>query len=175
MAQRMQVCARIFRNELGQRAGRWQLSEPELSMLWTCREAPAEGFSQTELARRLAVSAAGVSGLVEQLRGAGLLEGNRAMPDRRRQVWRLTPAGEATLQTILADLSGVVSQIDIQLGESKPSDHQAGEVESREENWQRLVRTLDELIGAHTQQNNRPERPQRQSASFKDSKSKGAA
>ncbi|MEE9603187.1 MAG: MarR family winged helix-turn-helix transcriptional regulator, partial [Thermoguttaceae bacterium] len=175
LAQRMLVCARMFRNELGQRAGRWQLSEPELAMLWTCREAPTEGFSQTELAQRLAVSAAGVSGLVEQLRGAGLLEGHRTTPDRRRQFWKLTPAGEATLQTILADVSGMVRRIDIQLGESKLSDQQTPEVESREEDWQRLVRMLDELIDAHTRQSNHPQRSQRRTASFESNKRKGAA
>ncbi len=54
----------------------------------------------------MAVSPAHVSGLVEQLRRKGLLEGHRPVTDRRRQLWRLTPDGCKTLETLVADCSG---------------------------------------------------------------------
>lgn len=74
-------------------------------MLWACRRTPPGGLPQQELAAAMAVSAAQVSVLVEQLRRQGLLQGRRAQNDRRRQLWRLTPAGRARLQDVLADLS----------------------------------------------------------------------
>ena len=58
----------------------------------------------TCLAAALATSAGQVSTLVEQLRRRGLLVGHRPKADRRRQHWRITPAGRAKLQAILADL-----------------------------------------------------------------------
>jgi DNA-binding MarR family transcriptional regulator len=106
----------MFRDELSRRAGRWHLSEPEFAMLWACREALPRGVGQSELAPRLAVSAAQVSGLVEKLRSQGLLQGRRAATDRRRQFWRLTPQGQATLQANLDDMADWAAQLDAQLG-----------------------------------------------------------
>jgi len=106
LAERIVVCARLLRDDLGQRAGRWDLSEPEFSVLWICRETPPEGIGQNELADSLAISASAVSGLVERLRRRGLLEGRRGQSDRRRQLWRLTPAGRNQLYQVLADWTG---------------------------------------------------------------------
>ena len=105
LAERIVVCGRIFRDDLARQAGRWQLSEPEFLTLWVCRRVPPSGLGQNELAARLAVSAAQVSSVVEQLRRQRFLVGRRAKTDRRRKLWRLTPAGRAKLQAVLADLA----------------------------------------------------------------------
>ena len=64
------------------------------------------------MAREMAVSPAQVSGLVEQLRRKGLLEGRRSETDRRRQLWRLTTDGQATLDAMLADLDHATAELD---------------------------------------------------------------
>ncbi len=111
LAQRVLACARALREELSCRAAAWPVSEQEFLLLWNCREAPADGVGQTELAARLAVSAAQVSGLVERLRCGGMLECRRAAHDRRRQLWRLTSAGHATLDACLADLAALAQRL----------------------------------------------------------------
>ncbi len=83
------------------------LSEPEFRLLWLLfpaaeSAAAAEpALDQTALARRLAVSTAQVSALVERLRAAGCIAVAPAS-DRRRQLWRLTPAGRAAVLAIMA-------------------------------------------------------------------------
>ena len=116
LAERILVCGRILRDELVRDAGRCRLSEPEFSLLWACRDAPPTGLGQNELAARLAVSAAQVSGLVERLRVAELLEGRRGQTDRRRQLWRLTPAGQAALAASLTHVADWAEQLDRRLG-----------------------------------------------------------
>jgi DNA-binding MarR family transcriptional regulator len=80
------------------------LSQPQFSVLWACHDAPATGISQAELVDRLAVSAAHVSGIVEQLRCKGLLQPRRLAADRRRQVWTLTPTGQLAMATLASAL-----------------------------------------------------------------------
>jgi len=106
LAERIVVCARLLRDDLNQRAGRCDVSEPEFSLLWICRQSPPEGIGQNELADSLAISASAVSGLVERLRRRGLLQGRRGQSDRRRQLWRLTPAGRSRLHEVLAAWTG---------------------------------------------------------------------
>lgn len=122
LAERILVCGRLFRAELTRRAGRWRLSESEFSLLLACRKAPTAGLSQKELAAILAASPSAVSGLVEQLRRAGLLDGHRAEADRRRQLWRLSSAGRARVQAVLADLADWAARLDEQLGAVDRSD-----------------------------------------------------
>jgi DNA-binding MarR family transcriptional regulator len=116
LAQRMLACARVFRDELASHAAEWHVNEQEFLLLWSCREAPPDGVSQTELAERLAVSPAQVSGLVERLRCGRLLESRRAECDRRRQLWRLTPAGQVVLGDCLSDLVAWAESLDRRLG-----------------------------------------------------------
>lgn len=132
LAERILVCGRLFRDHLTRQAGRWQLSEPEFSLLWACRNAPRVGLGQKELASSLAVSPSAVSGLVEQLRRGGLVEGHRAADDRRRQLWRLTQAGQTRLRAVLDDLAAWATHLDDRL--TAP--------DSKE-----LIRLLERLVG----------------------------
>ncbi len=133
LAERIVVCGRELREVLRRLAARQGLSEPEISTLWACLGDQREGMDQRELASRLAISAAQVSGLVESLRAGGLLAGHRDQRDRRRQVWRLTPAGQAALRTAVADLADWAGRLEQRL--------QAGSSAT-------LTRALDELLAA---------------------------
>jgi DNA-binding MarR family transcriptional regulator len=116
LAQRMLACARALRDELASQAADWPVNEQEFLLLWGCHEAPPDGISQSELAGRLAVSPAQVSGLVERLRCGRLLESRRAEHDRRRQLWRLTPEGRVMLDDCLRDLAARADSLDRRLG-----------------------------------------------------------
>lgn len=106
LAERLSLCSRQLRQAVAQHGVDPGLSEAELALLWACRLPAARGQSQKELAERLCVSPAHVSGLVEQLREAGLLVSQRDGHDRRRQLWQLTPRGEARLQAVVQRLAG---------------------------------------------------------------------
>jgi len=94
-AVRVLICARGLRVRLAAEATRFGLAGTELELLWACAQAPRQGYSQGELAQILAVSPAQISGLVERLCAAGLLQCLAAEGDRRLRLWRLMPAGQA--------------------------------------------------------------------------------
>lgn len=112
----IRASGRMFRGLLANSLQRHNLAESQFSVLWICRKAPGAGLSQQDLAAKLVVSPAAGSGLVEQLRRRGLLEGRRAEPDRRRQLWRLTAAGRDVLDVVLSDLADWAATLEGQLG-----------------------------------------------------------
>lgn len=103
LAERISVCGRLLRAGLDRRMEACQLSPSQFSILWACYAAQG-GAGQSALADQLAVSPAHVSGLVEQLRARRLLAARRPASDRRRQLWHLTPAGRAMVETLLVEL-----------------------------------------------------------------------
>jgi DNA-binding MarR family transcriptional regulator len=84
------------------------ISETEFRVLWRLltgedaagHQGHTKELDQTDLAAELAVSPAQVSAVVDRLRQANRIA---AAPtaDRRRQMWRLTPAGRDLLHTIV--------------------------------------------------------------------------
>lgn len=114
LSEQISQCARLLRAEVARQSEPAQLTDAEFSMLWSCAAAPAGGVSQKELAAALAVSPAHVSGLVEQLRGKGLLRGRRAATDRRRRLWQITPQGRAELHSLLVRLGQWAKRMDEQ-------------------------------------------------------------
>ena len=103
LAELLLTCSTALRDELSVRSQRAALTGPQFALLWACENGPA-GLSQRELALRLSLSAAHVSGLVEQLGARGLIAGERAAHDRRRQIWRLTDGGRVAVESVVADL-----------------------------------------------------------------------
>lgn len=81
------------------------LSETQFQLLWLLGTLAEPLSSQAELARELALSPAQVSGLLEELRSRGLVTGRSAKSDRRRRLWRLTPAGFARRFAVAARLA----------------------------------------------------------------------
>ena len=106
VAQLILVTARRVRGRLAAEGRRHGLCESEVEMLLACAKAPAGGRSQNELADDLAVSAAHISGVVERLRVAGLLQCATVQSDRRLRLWQLTPAGRAIWRALSNDSAG---------------------------------------------------------------------
>ena len=115
LAGKLNRCSRLLGERIAQEAERQGISEPQFALLWSCLASPAEGVSQSELADVLLVSPAHVSGLVEQLRRRGLLEGRRSTKDRRKQIWQLTPQGRATMEALVSTLTSWTIHLESQL------------------------------------------------------------
>lgn len=95
----MQMTARI--RALG-------LSIPQFDLLSTLTE--QEGISQSELAERLYVTKGNVSGLVDRLVQAGLVERRAIAGDRRSYAMHLTPEGRRLAE------AGIAAQRDFVAG-----------------------------------------------------------
>jgi DNA-binding MarR family transcriptional regulator len=72
----------------------------QVTLLWLIREHP--GLSLRELAAEERVSAPAVSGIVDRLEKAGLIERSRDTDDRRRVGLTLTEDGERLLKRVRA-------------------------------------------------------------------------
>jgi MarR family transcriptional regulator, organic hydroperoxide resistance regulator len=81
---------RVF-NEMGQTLKATGLSIPQFDVLSTLTE--QQGLSQSDLATRLYVTKGNVSGLIDRLVDAGLVERRSAPGDRRSNAVFLTPEG----------------------------------------------------------------------------------
>ncbi len=103
LAELLSVCSHSLRSEVAARALGAAVTEPQFALLRTCARSTS-GLSQSELADGLALSAAHVSGMVEQLSARGLVVGQRDSNDRRRQCWRLTDAGRAIVELVIREL-----------------------------------------------------------------------
>ena len=76
------------------------LSVPQCDVLTTLTE--AEGISQQELAQRLYVTKGNISGLLDRLERAGLVERRSTAADRRQYAIYLTPEGRAAAGQAIA-------------------------------------------------------------------------
>jgi DNA-binding MarR family transcriptional regulator len=72
----------------------------QVTLLWLTRERP--GLSLRELAAEERISAPALSGHVDRLERAGLIERVRSLEDRRRVVLALTAEGAALLKRVRA-------------------------------------------------------------------------
>jgi len=75
---------------------RWDLTAAQLNTLLVMRAAGAGGLRMGEIGRRLVVTRSNVTGLVDRLQRAGLVQ-RTAQADRRATLVRLTRAGAALL------------------------------------------------------------------------------
>lgn len=76
------------------------LSVPQCDVLTTLTE--AEGISQQELAQRLYVTKGNISGLLDRLERAGLVERRSTASDRRQYAIYLTAAGRESADQAIA-------------------------------------------------------------------------
>lgn len=120
IAERILVLAKQFRQRLATSARTADLSETDLLALWACVAAPEGAANQRQLADRLAVSPAQVSGTVERLRQSGLLDCRRDPQDRRRQVWHLTAAGQEAIATAARDVAAWSKNLEVHLPDTAP-------------------------------------------------------
>lgn len=76
------------------------LSVPQCDVLTTLTE--AEGISQQDLAQRLYVTKGNISGLLDRLERAALVERRSTAADRRQYAIYLTPQGRAAAEQAIA-------------------------------------------------------------------------
>lgn len=100
-------CLRVLRRATAEAAGTHELGESDFLVLWFCQDQAAP-WNQNDLARRVGVSPAQVSAIVESLRRRDLLSGERCQVDRRRQVWRATTTGQAVARQVAARLDALL-------------------------------------------------------------------
>ena len=105
---------------------RWQarletLLEPhgigvnELLVLRLLREAPEAGLTQVELVRRLSISPALMSGLMEALQARAWICSVRSAQDRRRVLCSLSPLGRTHYEAVLRDLAQLADVVPPQI------------------------------------------------------------
>ena len=90
---RMQVAITEQLREIG-------LSVPQCDVLTTLTE--AEGVSQQELAKRLYVTKGNISGMLDRLESAGLVERRSTETDRRQYAIYLTASGRTAADKAIA-------------------------------------------------------------------------
>ena len=85
---------------IGERLRAIGVSIPQCDVLTTLTE--QEGVSQQELAKRLYVTKGNISGLIDRLTEAGLVERRSTASDRRQHAIYLTGAGRAMAEKAIA-------------------------------------------------------------------------
>lgn len=131
---------RLHQRMLGQMTARIRelgLSIPQFDLLSTLSE--GEGISQSELAERLYVTKGNVSGLVDRLVQAGLVERRAIAGDRRSYAMHLTAEGRRLAEAGMAAQRDYVGQT---LGRMKPDD--LAELDRLVLVWRELSRALDQ-------------------------------
>ena len=84
------------------------LSVPQCDVLTTLTE--AEGVSQQTLASRLYVTKGNISGLLDRLEKAGLVERRSLRGDKRQYAIHLTPAGRRAAEQAIAIQHAIIAQ-----------------------------------------------------------------
>ncbi|MCO5090704.1 MarR family winged helix-turn-helix transcriptional regulator [Bosea sp. (in: a-proteobacteria)] len=118
------------------RIRRLGLSIPQFDLLSTLTE--QEGISQSELAERLYVTKGNVSGLVDRLVQAGLVERRAIAGDRRSYAMHLTPEGRRLAEAGIATQRDFVAST---LGRLEPGD--LAELDRLVLLWRDLARAVD--------------------------------
>lgn len=130
---------RLHQRMLMQMTGRIRtlgLSIPQFDLLSTLTE--QEGISQSELAERLYVTKGNVSGLVDRLVQAGLVERRAIAGDRRSYAMHLTPEGRRLAEAGIAAQREFVAST---LGKLGPDD--LAELDRLVLAWRDLARAAD--------------------------------
>lgn len=128
------LCGRKLQAALTELTRTAGLSEIEFLVLWRCGQRSDGGVPQHELIAATGASPAQLSGLVERLRGRGLLQSRRDDRDRRRQFWQLTEAGQRLLDGLGEHLPAVARRLEIQL--------EPGELSQLSQLIERLVQAI---------------------------------
>jgi DNA-binding MarR family transcriptional regulator len=100
VAERLRPVLLRLSRELRRETEALGVTTSQATLLWLVREHP--GLTLRELAALERISAPSLSGHIDRLESAGLLDRVRSSEDRRRVVLRLTPAGSALLRRVRA-------------------------------------------------------------------------
>ena len=135
-AQALRVWFRLLRLEtnvraaMGERLKRLDLSVPQLDVLSTLTE--HEGMSQQELAGRLYVTKGNISGLLDRMAEAKLVERRSIASDRRSYAIHLTDEGRALLSRGMAMQAEFVNDTLGKLSDAQLNDFETLTVAARD-------------------------------------------
>lgn len=99
------LCRAQLSEQLDRIARRWGLTADDILALHECGKHRWNGINQRELAARIGVSTAKLSGQLEKLRGRGLASPRRNGGDRRQQLWQVTERAVVLLCSLCDELS----------------------------------------------------------------------
>jgi DNA-binding MarR family transcriptional regulator len=108
---RLAVAGKLALREIANWVEGVGVSETEFRLLWLLYQhaldeaSKSTALDQADLAERLAVSAAQVSGVIERLRQCELVNRVPDGNDRRRQLWRLATAGETLVLRVVTHVA----------------------------------------------------------------------
>jgi len=91
--------------------GKCKLSQGRFMVLGFMNRVPDESFTPTELARALGVSRATMTGLLDGLESAGLVERGIHPEDRRKMRVHMTPKGRTVMDEVMPEFYGSVATI----------------------------------------------------------------
>ncbi len=131
----LRLHARLL-GQMTQRIRALGLSIPQFDLLSTLTE--REGISQSELAERLYVTKGNVSGLVDRLVQAGLVERRAIAGDRRSYAMHLTPEGRRLAEAGIAAQRDFVAQT---LGKLRNDD--LAELDRLVVAWREVARAVE--------------------------------
>lgn len=123
---RIAIMGRRASRALAEWVGHCSLTEAEFLLLWCLRAKVSDGLDQTTLAGALALSPAQISASVEKLRVRGLLCVRSAARDRRRNEWRLTPAGGEVFEQLISALARLRFDVKAEASENSSGDLREG-------------------------------------------------
>lgn len=112
LIQHAYLAGRQLRRILAHATARFQLCDSEFLVLWTCQQATPAGVPQGELTGLLCLSPAQLSSLVYDLRDRGLVQVERPVEDRRRQLLRTTDAGRELITQVDIELESLAQPIE---------------------------------------------------------------
>lgn len=112
LIQHAYLAGRQLRRILGHATARFQLCDSEFLVLWMCQQASPAGVPQGELTGLLCLSPAQLSSLVYDLRDRGLVQVERPVEDRRRQLLRTTDAGRQLIAHVDLELASIARPMD---------------------------------------------------------------
>lgn len=113
---RLLTCTNLIEGEVRRRLReRFGVTLPRFDLMAQLEKAP-DGLTLSELSRRMMVSNGNLTGLVERLAEAGLVERRLSETDRRAQVIRLTEGGRAAFSEMAAAHEGWIAEMFADLG-----------------------------------------------------------
>ena len=101
MAIEMASCEKTMRAAISQVVSPFDLTDNAFFVLVLCHQHLQKPLPQSKMAKKVGLSPAQLSHLVEQLRQDGWIEPQRNPSDRRRQYWSLTDDGFRRLEDVL--------------------------------------------------------------------------
>lgn len=101
MAIEMASCEKTMRAAIAQVVSPFDLTDNAFFVLVLCHQHLQKPLPQSKLAKKVGLSPAQLSHLVEQLRKDGWIQAERGQSDRRRQYWSLTEDGFSRIETVL--------------------------------------------------------------------------